>query len=265
MQEIEKQLRERLAQLAQALYRGQTEAFLAWLDKLGKFRRYSLLNQLSILAHCRHATLVAGLRRWNQLGRRVKRGEKGIPILAPVLKTVEEDGLQVRKLVCFRRAHVFDVSQTEGEPVNLEPPAVSGEEGLLARLIEACPLPVKRQPMLVGRLGETNGRAIHLAEGISDTQAAGVLLHEWAHALLHFPRLEGVRPETLELEAEAVAYVAGREIGLGMEFSSDYILHWRGGAEELQASMDRIVKGARDILTSIQHKDGPPSPCEEED
>jgi hypothetical protein len=64
----------------------------------------------------------AGIRTWNELGRYVKKGQKGIPILAPMIGTkrqpAEEPAEQIDKpkpmLIGFRVVYVFDVAQTEG-------------------------------------------------------------------------------------------------------------------------------------------------------
>jgi hypothetical protein len=246
---IQQKLRAWAEVLAQEMAKGQTQAFLRWLEVVGKFHRYSFLNTLSILIHRPDASQVAGLRRWNQMGRRVRKGERGIPILVPLLKKVEEDGVEVRKLVGFRNGYVFDVAQTEGEPLPAPPP-ISGDGSVFDRLVACCPLPVREAASVVGRLGSTDGQTIELAPG-EPTQKASTLLHEWAHCLLHFgveTRLREIR----ELEAEAVAYVVGRELGLGMEGSRDYILHWQGSPDSLEGSLERILASARQILERVQ-------------
>jgi hypothetical protein len=236
--------------LGQEMEKGQTQAFLRWLEMVGKFHRYSFLNTLSILIHRPDASQVAGLRRWNQMGRRVRKGERGIPILVPLLKKVEEDGVEVRKLVGFRSGYVFDVSQTEGEPLPVPPP-ISGDSSVFDRLVACCPFPVREVPGPVGRLGSTDGQTIELAPG-EPTQKASTLLHEWAHCLMHFPAPSGAVPQLRELEGEAVAYVVGRELGLGMEGSRDYILHWQGSPGSLEGSLERILATARQILEQVQ-------------
>lgn len=243
-------------QLAAELQEGQTQGFLAFLEKAGRFHRYSARNVLLIHQQRPEATLVAGLKRWNELGRQVRKGEKAIAILAPTLKRVElEDGAtgEVRveqRLVGFHTTYVFDVSQTEGKPVQFGKDVPQGA-GLYARLKAACPMEVREEALPAGRMGSTDGKRIVLSSFLSPTTRAETLLHEWAHTLLHFGKeRKGVAVE--ELEAEAVAYAVGRELGLPMQGSRDYILQWRGTVEGLEASLERIQRAAKEILLAVE-------------
>jgi hypothetical protein len=108
------------------------EAFKRYLAFAARFHRYSANNSLLILVQRPNATRVAGYRTWQRLGRQVRRGEEGLKILAPILRTVEDDesGETARVLCFFRVVKVFDVSQTD---------SISGAE----------PLPQKPCPKLV--------------------------------------------------------------------------------------------------------------------
>ncbi|GAO74252.1 ArdC family protein [Meiothermus ruber] len=240
-------------QLAAELREGQTQGFLGFLEKMGRFHRYSARNVMLILMQRPEATLVAGVKHWNELGRRVKKGERGIAILAPSVKKVEvvdEATGQVReerKLAGFHTTYVFDVSQTEGEPLEPEGEEIPQGPALYERLRAACPVAVQEGLLPGGALGKTNGKRIVLAADQGHTRKAETLLHEWAHALLHFGGIDLPR-EVEELEAEAVAYAVGRELGLPMSTSRDYILSWHGTVEGLEASLERIVRAAREIL-----------------
>ncbi|WP_254431545.1 ArdC-like ssDNA-binding domain-containing protein [Meiothermus sp. PNK-Is4] len=245
-----------LKQLAAELREGHTQGFVGFLEKMGRFPRYSARNTLLILLQRPDATLVAGMKRWNELGRRVRKGERAIAILAPTLKRVEvvdeETGevREERQIVGFHTAYVFDVSQTEGAP--LEPARVPASEDALlyAQLAAACPVPVEEGLLRAGMVGKTDGKRIVLAADLSPAHKAETLLHEWAHVLLHF---DGARREARvkELEAEATAYAAGRQLGLTMESSRDYILHWQGTVEGLEGALERIMRGAREILEAL--------------
>ncbi len=93
----------------------------SWKEALkfrSKFHSYSFRNAYLIYLQCPTATLVAGYRRWQELGRQVRKGETSLAILAPILKKVEgEGGDDERKVVGFRTARVFDIAQTDGEPL----------------------------------------------------------------------------------------------------------------------------------------------------
>jgi hypothetical protein len=123
--------------LIEQLEAGHSDALTAYLDAMSRFHNYSFGNILEIARQRPDATRVAGMYAWNQLGRKVKKGERGIRILAPIVgvkrKKDEEAEKDITKqntrvLVGFRNAYVFDVSQTEGA----ELPAMremSGEVG----------------------------------------------------------------------------------------------------------------------------------------
>lgn len=251
-----------IEKLTAELQEGQTRGFLAFLEKAGRFHRYSARNVMLIHQQRPGATLVAGVKRWNELGRRVKKGERGIAILAPTLKRVEvvdEATGQVREerqLVGFHTAYVFDVSQTEGEPLEPEGEEIPQGPALYERLRAACPVAVQEGLLPGGALGKTDGKRVVLAADQGPTRKAETLLHEWAHTLLHFGGIDLPR-EVEELEAEAVAYAVGRELGLPMSGSRDYILHWRGTVEGLEASLERIQRAAREILGALTQEAAP--------
>lgn len=106
-------------QLIASLQAGQSEALTRYLKAIGRFHRYSLYNVLLIASQKPNASYVAGFRTWNELGRFVKKGEKGILILAPIVRRRaenEEDGDEASASTAgFRAAHVFDVNQTDGQ------------------------------------------------------------------------------------------------------------------------------------------------------
>jgi hypothetical protein len=99
-----------------------SEAYKRALEFRSKFHRYSFGNCWLIYLQCPTATLVAGFRRWKELGRQVRKGEKGITILAPMtFKSEDENGEEIKKVGGFRNAYLFDVSQTEGDEVPTPP------------------------------------------------------------------------------------------------------------------------------------------------
>ncbi len=136
---------ENVKALIAQLEAGKSDALTAYLDAMARFHNYSFGNILAIARQKPTATNVAGMFTWNQLGRRVKKGEKGIQILAPMIGTrrkrqeeIEQDGAgkSAPVLVGFRAVYVFDVSQTEGAELPA-PATVTGEAGThLDRLID---------------------------------------------------------------------------------------------------------------------------------
>src|SRR5580658_9909632 len=124
--------------LIEQLEAGHSEGLTAYLTAMGRFHSYSFGNILEIARHKPDATRVAGMYAWNQLGRKVIKGQKGIRILAPMIGIRKKKDSEAEKditkqnqpgLVGFRSAYVFDVSQTEGEQLPDLSERVKGEVG----------------------------------------------------------------------------------------------------------------------------------------
>ncbi|MHB1938991.1 MAG: ArdC family protein, partial [Acidobacteriaceae bacterium] len=133
----QKLIRENVDFLIEQLEAGRSDALTAYLTAMSRFHNYSFGNILKIARQRPDATRVAGMYAWNQLGRRVKKGEKGIRILATMIgvkrKPQEEAEKDLTKqnvavLVGFRNAYVFDVSQTDGAELP-EHASVKGDVG----------------------------------------------------------------------------------------------------------------------------------------
>ena len=121
--DLKAKITERIQELAEATdaARVSTE-MLRYLDTCAKFHKYSMFNVIQILMTRPDATSVAGFKKWQTMGRYVRKGEHGIPILAPIFSMVtDEDGEEHERLVGFKVVYVFDISQTDGEPLP-EPP-----------------------------------------------------------------------------------------------------------------------------------------------
>jgi N-terminal domain of anti-restriction factor ArdC len=172
---------------------GHSEALTAYLDAMSRFHNYSFGNILEIARQKPTATRVAGMYAWNQLGRRIKKGEKGIRILAPIIgvkrKSEEEAEKDITKqnqavLVGFRNAYVFDVSQTEGA----ELPAmreISGDVGenrdRLLSFIEQQGIELVFSENITPALGVSYGGRIAILPGQSQAEEFSTLVHELAH------------------------------------------------------------------------------------
>src|SRR5680860_289603 len=179
-------------------------AWAAWLGAAAKFHSYSFRNTVLIQMQAPDATRVGGYNTWKAVGRQVCKGEKGIAILAPVVRKVEVDvtagdtPTQAEgraRIVAFTQAYVFDISQTQGEPWPEPPrPTLSqgqAPEGLwdqLATQVRAAGYELERGPC-----GSANGitnfqtRTVTVRGDVDDLQATKTLLHELSHALLHDP------------------------------------------------------------------------------
>jgi hypothetical protein len=249
-----------LDKLAALLDEGHSDRLTALLKTMARFHRYSFHNIALIAMQCPTATRVAGFQTWRSMGRFVRRGEKGIAILAPIvgrraIETVSDESEPLKSVVAFRAVHVFDVAQTDGEPLP-DVAQASGDPGdrlgtLKAAIVNAG-IVVEYADDLDGALGTSHGGRIQVRNGLSPADELIVLAHEWAHELLH---RGGVRPasrDTRELEAEAVAFVVGEAVGLDAgEAARDYLHLYRGDREALVASLDRIQRAANVILGAI--------------
>lgn len=252
------------------------EAFKRYLAFAAKFHRYSAKNSLLILVQRPGATRVAGYRRWQELGRQVRRGEEGIRILAPILRTIEdeESGEKARILCSFKVVKVFDVSQTDpipgAEPLPEKPrpealrSSSSAARALarsLARLCEAERLEVRESceeldALYPGANGlySPNKSLILLRETLTEDQKAKSLTHELAHHLLHrdLPAAEAERP-TLEAEAEGTAYAVLSYFGVdASSYSFAYVAHWAERKEVAKAVLASIQKTARMIIEAVE-------------
>jgi hypothetical protein len=256
-----------LDSLAEALEQGRSEALTEYLGAMSRFHRYSFHNVMLIAMQRPDATFVAGFRTWqHEFGRYVMKGEKGIAILAPMVRKAKaselaEDGGEVesnaRVLRGFRVVHVFDVSQTDGKPLP-EFARVRGDPGenldRLKALVARHGIELSYEPHLEGgALGESSGGKIAVLAGQAPAEEFSVLAHEMAHELLHKVTAEE-KPDksTRETEAEAVAFVvcsaAGLETGTA---ARDYIQLYRGDKETLGRSLERIQKTAATILEAV--------------
>lgn len=253
-----------IADLAAALQAGQSESLCKYLSMLAKLHRYSFGNIMLIALQCPQATHVAGYTTWPKLGRYVRKGEKGIAILAPLLvrrkgetSDGDRDDERVRLLIGFKVVHVFDVSQTDGEPL-AEFAAISGDPGerlpQLRDLVRAEGITLLYEPIPGGALGQSAGGEITVIPGLPPAEEFSVLVHELAHELLHRGERRAETTKTVrETEAEAVAFVVSQGIGLDCSTrSSDYIQLYAGNAETLSESLDHIQKAATKILSALE-------------
>jgi hypothetical protein len=251
--------------LIEQLEAGRSEALTAYLDAMVHFRNYSFGNVLAIAKQKPQATNVAGMWTWNQLGRFVKKGEKGIAILAPMLSKIRKDEAQAKgeatiqksSLLGFRKVYVWDESQTEGVPLP-EMEKVTGEAGVyLDRLREhviAQGITLEYNESIAPALGSAFGSTIRILPGQTKAEEFSTLVHELAHLMLkHCERRTEITKTVRETEAEAIAFVVGKSIGLTTSTASaDYISLYHGNAALLTESLELVQQTSAVILAAIQ-------------
>ena len=275
---------ERLAQAVADLVSGDDwQSFLALAAKL---HGYSANNVLLILTQAPWATQVAGYRSWQQLGRQVRAGEKGISILAPCryrsATDDDNDGDQSDdaasrpgRLVVrgFRTVHVFDISQTDGPEV-AEPPRPELLRGAApAGLWDGLTTIVGDEGYTLerGDCGGANGltrfdaRVVRIRDDVDDAQACKSLAHELGHILLH----DGTEYATgcrgrAEVEAESVAYLVCAAAGLNADsYAFAYVAGWSGGdTNAVHAAAERVLGCAHQIVRRLEPNGEPAAAVE---
>jgi len=261
-----KQLTEQaLEQLIQALEAGKSEALKTYLATMSRFHKYSFGNLLLIAFQMPSATHVAGFHTWKSLGRFVKKGKKGIMILAPIVvkRSTDKDAAPAEELtgtakalVGFRPVYVWDESQTDGEPLTEISP-VTGDPGdytdRLKSYVAQLGIALEYSSDIAPAKGVSHGGRITLLPNLSPAEAFSTLVHEVAHEKLHRTERRAETTRTIrETEAEAVAYVVCHAVGLdGAEFSSSYIQLWNGNKQTLTQSLHFVQQTASQILSAI--------------
>lgn len=286
--------KERMKVITDRLETGVQELFesgryMAYLSAMSKMHDYSLNNTLLIAMQ--GGSIVAGYNRWqDEFDRHVKRGEKGIKILAPAPFKVKQqmekidpatqqpvigaDGKPVTEeqevtVPAFKVVTVFDISQTEGKDFPM--PYISELTGdvqqyqdFFAALERTSPYPISIEPILDGAKGRCfyAEQRIAINEGMSELQTLKTAIHEIAHAKLHAIDREApaeeqaARPDrsTREVQAESVAYTVCQYYGLDTsDYSFGYVADWSSGRElsELKASLETIRATASELITEI--------------
>ena len=268
------------------------EKYKSYLSMMSKFHNYSANNIQLITMQCPDATFVAGYKAWqNDYNRHVKRHEEGIRILAPAPYTVKKerdkvdpvtgeimldrDGMPQKEEVeiripAFRVVHVYDVSQTEGEPIQ-EPEvkellsSVEGYEDFIKAVSYVAPVPVGFEDIPGDARGyfRPSEKRIAVQEGMSESQTIKTMLHETAHAMLHDREVNSSNGQnvpakdkrTKEVEAESIAYTVCKHFGIDTsEYSFGYIAGWSSGKnmKELKSSLDTIRRTASELIMGIE-------------
>lgn len=254
---------DRLGEGVRAVY--DSERWESWLRSLSRFYDYSLGNTILIAMQMPTATHVASFRSWKRdFNRYVKKGERGIEILVPMLvKDRDEDADEERRrLVGFRVGHVFDVSQTDGEPLPSLVDEVAGDVERYAAILDAVRAVSAYPVEFVANLPEgTNGffrrgEFVAIREGMSKGQTVKTALHELAHSRLHDGDPEGMPDRAMrEVQAESVAYAVSAALGLDTSgYSFGYVASWAVGKtdEEMRACLQVVRDAAKAMVEDLQ-------------
>ena len=284
-----KEVTERLEQGVKDIF--NSEMYTQYLKTMTQFHNYSFNNTLLSYMQKPDASLVAGYQAWQKkFNRRVKRGEKGIQIIAPApIRTKEEiekidpatmepvlkpDGSPEMEEVeytipRFRVTTVFDVSQTEGEPLpELETPELLGSvenyEIFMQAICDVSPVSIRFDEIESGVKGyySNTNKEIVIQNDMSESQTMKTGVHEVAHAKLHDRDIMEETGETKdkltrEVEAESVAYTVCQYYGLATsDYSFPYIAGWSSDRDmkELRASMETICRVSEELIDQITER-----------
>ena len=248
-----------------------SDAWRAMLQVAARLPTYSPSNVLLITVQRPDATRVAGFRTWKSLGRSVCKGEKGIAILAPCLyqkaettpaaqsetaPVTSQDGAELRVLRGFRIVHVFDVTQTDGDPLpDVAPDLLTGAAPdrlweQLSTLVRADGFTVERGDCR-GANGYTrfDDRTVRIRDDVDPAQAVKTLAHELGHIRAgHDARFADAYHRSVdcrgiaEIEAESIAYLITTTAGLDAGgYSVPYVAGWSGGDPALLRSTATFV------------------------
>ncbi|MDX2007111.1 MAG: ArdC family protein [Meiothermus sp.] len=243
--------------LAESLVNGDTQTLREYLGVMARFNRYSLHNQLLIALQKPDATQVAGYQVWKDMGRQVRRGEQGIRILAPLFRKPKTEEEESKVVYGFKVVSVFDVSQTDGDPLpEYQRVGVGGElgEGLLARVVAACPYPVQFETLPLEQYGLTDGRVIVVNGTHPEAERLVSLLHEWMHSAYHFrPDCERPGLQVRELEAEATAYVLATMLGVEARLGcAEYLTRYGITPALLGGALKQITQAVKEIGARLE-------------
>ena len=280
---------EKMSEIQERLMNGIKEIYESgkwaeYISVMSKFPNYSINNCILIASQCPHASYVCGYKKWNEFNRNVLKGESGIMIFAPIKGKVEveepkfdeknqpvlnDDGTQTtekvtREYKSFRPCYVFDLSQTEGEPLptlasRLES-RVDDYEKLKEVLISISPVPISFEEVP----GSANGfyspseMRIVVQEGMPELQTIKTMLHEIAHATYgHGSKEDKWDKQSKEIQAESTAFWVAGMLGLDTgDYSFGYITGWSKDREvtELKEHLELIKNTANDLVTKIDEK-----------
>jgi len=266
-----------------------SDNYKEFLNGMADFNNYSPRNIQLIKAQLPQATLVASFNQWKKRGGSVK-GQKAIYIQAPVKVTIKDiygnpkidpkTGEELKRII-FRSVPVFDVSQvTPQEGKTLDIPSMSGDATTplskedynnmyrsLKEISQSNGVPIRfdQTEPGVGGFYDTKRNEIVISNQAKrqPAQVIGTLIHEMAHSELHNDKTiaenyPDLKYSTGELQAESVAYVVSRHLGIdmGIERSFGYLASWavaEGGLESLTAQLEIVQKESASLIERIDH------------
>jgi hypothetical protein len=263
--------------LVQAIESGHNEVFSSYLETMARFHTYSARNVLLIAAQRPDATRLEGIRSWNELGRSVRPGEKGIFIFAPTVgvtkkeNKAEENGKKALKgkkaaetagqppqqethLLGFRGVYVFDIAQTGGEELAQSPTQIDLSQRLekLLAFAESQQLKIEYSDRIAPTKGTSYRGMIRLLPNMEPGEAFPVLLREIASQILYnIERPTFVTRALHQQGTKAAAFVVCKALGLESKAAFADCQLYYGDARLLTESLEVVHRTAAQILGAI--------------
>jgi len=242
------------------LQQGKSERLEHYLAFTARFHQYSTNNQMLIQMQRPDATHVAGYKTWEAMGYHVAKGAKGIRILAPrPYKRLNEETQEEERAIWFKTVAVFDASQLAN--LNEKPlpafftPLADNQQELynrLAQVVTEDGIIITEQRTGLAQ-GYSAGARIALKEGLDSQNKVLVLIHEYAHELLHKSAEGRAKAQQVkECQAEAVSYVVAHHFRVQNPFSSDYLHSWGNTAQDLLAELEIVRQTAGYIIDRLE-------------
>lgn len=260
MDGIEKMLSDGIAKMF------ASENYANYLKFYSGFHRYSLTNTILILLQNPEATLCASYKDWQKRKRQVKKGETGLVVRVPTpkkIKKTDKDGNEEEVSIMFyKKGTVFDISQTEGEPLpevcKKLTSSLDWKDEVIEKLQKFSKFPITFEEITNGANGffsRVEGKIV-VQDGMSDAQTIKTLVHELAHSILHCEggKCEKADRDTKELQAESVAFCVCNALGLDTsEYSFGYVAGWskNQSSKDLEKNLNIIGSTASSIIDAL--------------
>lgn len=246
----------------------ELKRFIAF--RKNNFYDYSIRNTILIYKQNPNATLVAGLKKWNELGYKVKKGSRAISILVPLIRNIIKDGKEKEEVYGYRPVNVFDKSQVEATENAVEIPNIDVEMKMskefkytpmkLYRAVKKCveqyaPIELKKTFFNEEISGQTDGKTIYIKKSNNRIDMAGVMIHEFIHYNCHFDNKEKISKSRAEIEAELGALIFGTHFDLDVSGTYKYLSSYRRGVD-IEKSFEKVLGIMEKVIYGNEEKQG---------
>ena len=234
------------------------------------FYDYSIRNTILIYKQNPNATLVAGLKKWNELGYQIKKGSRAISILVPLIRNIIIDGKEKDEIYGYKPVSVFDRSQVEATENAVEIPTIdvsmkSSKDFKytpmkLYRAVKKCieqyaSIELKKTFFDEGISGQTDGKTIYIKKSNNRIDMSATMVHEFIHYNCHFNDKDKISKSRAEIEAELGALIFGTHFDLDTSGTYKYLSSYRRGVD-IEKSFEKVLGIMEQIIYGNGEKQG---------